>query len=106
MVDPWLAAISILVGTWSVPAVSWPADRRRVVVAADWSEPDLTDLEPEPRTAARDDALLAYVCSEGSTTVRAAAAACGMAKTSTGKALQRLRAHGLVRLELSGWRAT
>ncbi len=94
----------MLVGTFATPAVSWPAERCRVVIATEPAgEPD-ESLPPEPRTALDDEALLAQLQQLGTGSVRTIAAATGRPKSSIGRALKRLARAGSVRMEADGWR--
>lgn len=103
MVDPWPIAISVLLGTHQVPDVTWPADRRRVIAARDWLDEDLPELAPEARTAATDERLLLHLAAAGRCSVRVAAAGAGLTRSTAERALQRLRAAGLVRLDGDGY---
>lgn len=102
MVDPWPIAIAMLFGEQPIPPVDWPAARRRIVRAADLPEPDL-ELEPEARTAATDEQLLQHLRAVGRCSVRVAAAGSGLTRSTAERALQRLRAAGLVLLDGDGY---
>jgi DNA-directed RNA polymerase specialized sigma24 family protein len=105
MVDPWHVAIVMLLGTYAVPNVPWPEGRRHVVEAAGWLQ-DLPDVEPEPRTASADEALLAFLRDAGAVSVRQMAGALAIPKSTVARGLQRLRAAGRAELEPGGgWSA-
>lgn len=106
--DPWIVAIEQLHGTWPVPDPAWPEEERHIVLMAEREElaqGDVDPLEREPRTAVIDDRLLVHLRTVGRCSVRVAAAGAGLTRSTCERALQRLRAAGLVHKDLDGYSA-
>jgi len=104
-VDPWAFTIAAILGTLTAPKVQWPRDRTRIVMAPPDTEPDLV-LPPEPTTAAPkpvEQEVLCFLAISGPATVRAAASAIGVPRSTAWRSLQRLSAMRLVEMDSEGW---
>lgn len=102
MLDPWSVAVEMLLGAYVAPAVRWPTDRVRLVVARD------DDSGPEagqaPRISPGDAQVLALVAN-GADTAPAIAAALQCAPGAVHTRLCRMKARGLVRRTGRSWLA-
>ena len=102
----WAVSILLLTGAHSAPAVHWPPDRCRLVVADHSDDGPELQLPPEPQTALHDERLLVQLRALGVGSVRAIAKATGRPKSTVARSLHRLARAGAIRMEPDGWRAS
>lgn len=96
----WQVAIALLFGTYPVPVVQWPANKTRIILAAD----DSPDNDPEEIEISDAERTLLELVAAAPLTSRQVCAAFDEKPATVHARLYRMKGRGLLVRECKAWR--